>query len=484
MGKKILRLHVWGTTRTTLPTLDPTSLYAASLLCGTFAHREDVTLQLASASTSLVRVPLLQVLNEQDETVEMVDEVEAIRAFCAAAGLEASLASDAEKEAKATALHALLDDQLLDLALHSLFSLPANFRTVTAPAYSSVGGVDAAASSNPLLKLASLPMRFQPSIPSRLRNAVETRLTAVGLWGLGGKEASAQTGEADELAARAGIIPKAKKGLGQSARDAVRDEFERSKLVTRAREVLDVVNAALPPGGEGYVLGADRAASVDAKLFGYLAPLLFAEPKLPVDTLPRLIRSSYPHLATHLAKVKEELFPTNDSLAWISPTEAQSTPPALPATRSASTSSGLLSYFWPSTPKASSSATSPPQPSSQHTRSNAASAAPRPTSEKRSAPPPEDRRLRLGRVLWICSALVGLVGYTFASGIVSVQFVDPDADEVEEGEDEEYDEDDEDEDEDGEDEEEDEEDGWQVQGEDDLEDDMDEMELDDDEDEY
>ena len=85
MGKKILRLHVWGTTRTTLPTLDPTSLYAASLLCATFAHREDVTLQLASASTSLVRVPLLQVLNEQDETVEMVDEVEAIRAFCAAA---------------------------------------------------------------------------------------------------------------------------------------------------------------------------------------------------------------------------------------------------------------------------------------------------------------------------------------------------------------------------------------------------------------
>ncbi len=172
-----------------------------------------------------------------------------ILSYCVASGLDSSSASStAEAKAKTLALHALLDDQLLDLTLHSLFSLPSNYRTVTAPAYSSVGGTVAASST--LAKIAQLPMAFQPSIPSRLRNVVEARLTAVGLWGLGGKEASAQTGEADDLAARAGIIPAKKRGLGMDAKEKVRDEFERSKLVTRAKEVLEVVDGAISTLGE------------------------------------------------------------------------------------------------------------------------------------------------------------------------------------------------------------------------------------------
>ncbi len=134
-ASRTLRLHVWGSS-STVPTLDPPSLYAASLLRAAFARKQDAKLQLASASTSLPRVPLLQVLDENHETFELLDNVEAIRAYCVAAGLDASFASDSELGAKQTALHALLDDQLLDLTLHSLFSLPANFRAVTAPAYS------------------------------------------------------------------------------------------------------------------------------------------------------------------------------------------------------------------------------------------------------------------------------------------------------------------------------------------------------------
>ncbi|GAC95614.1 mitochondrial import receptor subunit [Pseudozyma hubeiensis SY62] len=482
-GHRTLRLHVWGTSPS-LPTLDSTSLYAASLLRSTFADNAHVQLQLASASTSLSRVPLLQVLDGNSHTVELIDNVEAIRAFCVAAGLDSALASDEELAAKQIALHALVDDHLLDLTLHSLFSLPSNFRAVTAPAYSSDGGTQASASS--LAKLASLPMRFQPSIPSRLRNVVETRLTAVGLWGMGGKEASTKSGESDELAARAGIVPARKKGLGQTAKQAVHDEFERSKLVTKWREVLDVVDAAI--GSK--VLGVSGVGSLDAHVFGYLAPLVFASPDLPIDTLPRLIKTSYPRLQDYLTSTKQHLFPEN-ATTWASPSEVLSTPPVLQSSSTSTSTSGLLSYIWPftatsSSDKASFTADSFPATTSGSTPTSTSYRSTAGAGQQRKKPSPsaspEDRKLRLGRALWICSALVGLVGYTFASGIVSVRFVD--SDELQQQEDEE-DDDDEDEDEDEEDDEE-EEDGWEVQTEEDLEDDLEEMELgeDDDDDEY
>lgn len=481
-GKRTLRLHVWGT-NASLPTLDPTSLYAASLLQATFAHDAMVTLQFVSASTSLPCVPLLQVLDEERTTVQVVDEVEHIRSFCIAAGLDANLASHEELAAKQLALHALIDDQLLDLTLHSLFSFPANYRSVTAPAYSSVGGTQTPASKSTLAKIASLPLTFQPSIASRLRNVVQTRLTATGLWGLGGKEASAQSSEADRLAARAGIVSAKKKGLDQPAQQAVRDEFERSKLVTRAHECFAVINAALSTDNAKFALGALELGSLDAHLYGFLAPLLFAQPNLPVDTLSTLVRESYPSLARYLEHVKQQLDATALSISWISPADAQSSPPVLDGTTS--TAMGSLSYLWPfatSSTKASSTTSIPPFHSShQQPASSWSSSAPphRAASAAKKSPTPDDRKLRWGRALWICSALVGLVGYTFASGIVSVQFVDPDH----RGEDEDDEEDDEDDEDEDDEEEEDVDDGWEVQSESELVEELEEMEFDGDEDE-
>ena len=458
---RTLRLHVWGSS-SNVPTLDPTSLYAATLLAATFANRNSTQLQLASATTSLPRVPLLQIIDESNHSIQLIDNVEAIRTFCIASGLDSALSADAELSSKHTALDALIDDHLLDLTLHSLFSLPANFRAVTAPAYSSVGG--AAVASSTLAKLATLPTRLQPSIPSRLRNVVETRLTAVGLWGMGGKEASAKTGEADDLAARAGIVAARRKGLGQSEKEAVKDEFERSKLVSRWREVLDVVDAALSHN----VLGAEQVASLDAHVFATLAPLVFASPCLPVDVAPRLIKTSYPRLSTYLETLRAQLF--SQSALWATQAQVAATPPAL-TTDDADSTTSLLSYIWPFSPAQKASL---PPPSPQ----------PTPTTETRDSKPkpkpsaaaPEDRRLRLGRALWICSALVGLVGYTFASGIVSVRFID--SEELEEGE--EQDGEGGEEDDEEEEEEEGEDDEWEVQSETGL-DDLDDDEFDDDE---
>ncbi len=186
--------------------------------------------------------------------------------------------------------------------------------------------------------------------------------------------------------------------------------------------------------------------SVDAKVFAYLAPVLFVEPKLPVDTLAKVVRGNYGDLQAHLEKVKEQLFPnTTESLHWVSPAEALTTPPTLSGSEGSNAASSLWSYIWPfasstsdpTAQKASSSTPStfhtPPQRSAYTTQS-------RRESKKASASPsakPEDRRIRLGRALWICSALIGLVGYTFASGIVSVKLVDNDGEEDEDEEDEE-----------------------------------------------
>ncbi|KAJ1030933.1 hypothetical protein NDA18_002160 [Ustilago nuda] len=415
-GSKSLRLYIWGATPT-LPSLDPTSLYAATILYATFSSNPQFRIQLVSATTSLLRVPLLQVLDENNLTSEVHTSIESILSFCVAFGLDSALQTDAEMNAKSLALHALLDDQLLDLTLHSLFSLPPNYRTTTAPAYSSIGPLDSNPSSSTLAKIASLPLQFQPSIPSRLRNAVETRLTAVGLWGLGGKEASAQSGQAYDLAARAGIIPTKKRGLAATQKEAVREEFEKSKLTRQASEVLEVLDSAL----ESKVLSSGEVGSLDAKVFSYLAPLLLAHPKLPIDTLPRLISTRYPKLAEYLFQTKEKLYPEG-GVQWLSQSEAIKTPPTTVAQgASGGEGGGLWSYIWPSfgggglESKASFTTNTLPQAQYQSNQSSGARRKPN------SSTSPENSKLKWGRAVWICSAVIGLVGYTFASGIVSVR---------------------------------------------------------------
>ncbi|UTT94956.1 hypothetical protein NDA17_005751 [Ustilago hordei] len=415
-GSKSLRLYIWGATPT-LPSLDPTSLYAATILYATFSSNPQFQIQLVSATTSLLRVPLLQVLDENNLTSKVHTSIESILSFCVAFGLDSALQTDAELNAKTLALHALLDDQLLDLTLHSLFSLPPNYRTTTAPAYSSIGPLDSNPSSSTLAKIASLPLRFQPSIPSRLRNAVETRLTAVGLWGLGGKEASAQSGQADDLAARAGIIPTKKRGLAATQKEVVREEFEKSKLTRQASEVLEVLDSAL----ESKVLSRGEVGSLDAKVFSYLAPLLLAHPKLPIDILPRLISTRYPKLVEYLSQTKEKLYPEG-GVQWLSQSEAIKTPPTTVAEGgSGGEGGGLWSYIWPSfgggglESKASFTTNTLPQAQYQSNQSSGARRKPN------SSASPENSKLKWGRAVWICSAVIGLVGYTFASGIVSVR---------------------------------------------------------------
>lgn len=406
-----LRLHVWGS-NPTLPTLDPTSLYAASLLLATFAANESVQLQLTSASTALTsRVPLLQVIETAPQssstgapsatTTELLDDIDAIRAFCVAAGLDADLAGAPEKAARVLALHAMLDDQMLDLTLHSLFSFPANYRAVTAPSYSSTG------SATPEQASTSFHIPFTgSSIPSRLRNAVQQRLTAVGIWGVGGTESAAQAQEAHDLANRAGLTAstKSKLSFGPAAKDAVKDEFEKTKLAHKLNDLLAVLESC-------DLLSGDATSSLDAHVFAVLAPHLYSTPALPVQLLTRATLSTFPKLSARLDVLRDRLWPADRSTwpSWASAQDVAASPAALSTSDTPASSS-----WWPF-----STSTTQAQQAAEKasTRPHARSTRPRSST-------PEDARLRWGRLLWITSAVVGLVGYTFASGIVSVQWVE------------------------------------------------------------
>ncbi|SPO34873.1 related to muconate cycloisomerase [Pseudozyma flocculosa] len=473
-----LRLHVWGSNLPSLPTLDPTCLYAASMLQHSFSLRRSDSafqLKLVSALPSTPSVPLLEVVSPSGQ-VQVLDSIDAVRRFCvqeagldsAIEGLESTSASSADhaaKVARAVALHALLDDELLDITLHSLFSFPDNYRTVTFPAYASVGKRDpgrAAVSSY-------LTLNPSSSIPGRLRNLVEARLSnpAVGLWGVGGREGAAQRKEIDEMTRKANILPQGKKGLDEQMKDKVRDEYERGKLVNKAKQILDIFAAALDQ--DRWLLGSSAPTALDLHLYAYLDPLISCRPELPTDTIPVLLRQDYPTLVSHAVNVRQQLCPEGDRTMapmWLSASEAARSGPGASGTSSSSWSLGSLFGFGATdnASKASVPLSSSPGTAAGSARSSDLRS--KPSSSGKPALSREERRLRMGRAIWICTALLGLVGFTFATGIAD----DPSEDDDEEDNDEE-DGDEDDEDDEGE-------DGWRVAGEDDDDEDDDDDELD------
>ncbi|EPQ32185.1 uncharacterized protein PFL1_00382 [Pseudozyma flocculosa PF-1] len=424
-----LRLHVWGSNLPSLPTLDPTCLYAASMLQHSFSLRRSDSafqLKLVSALPSTPSVPLLEVVSPSGQ-VQVLDSIDAVRRFCvqeagldsAIEGLESTSASSADhaaKVARAVALHALLDDELLDITLHSLFSFPDNYRTVTFPAYASVGKRDpgrAAVSSY-------LTLNPSSSIPGRLRNLVEARLSnpAVGLWGVGGREGAAQRKEIDEMTRKANILPQGKKGLDEQMKDKVRDEYERGKLVNKAKQILDIFAAALDQ--DRWLLGSSAPTALDLHLYAYLDPLISCRPELPTDTIPVLLRQDYPTLVSHAVNVRQQLCPEGDRTMapmWLSASEAARSGPGASGTSSSSWSLGSLFGFGATdnASKASVPLSSSPGTAAGSARSSDLRS--KPSSSGKPALSREERRLRMGRAIWICTALLGLVGFTFATGI-------------------------------------------------------------------
>lgn len=371
-----LAVSAWGGTAA-LPSLDPASLYVLALV------------QLAQVPAHAVEppawfhtdaVPSVYAAHTAEGRAYAAEVLATTPAAARAYLYEHVPQPEAQRAARVHAVLALLDDAASDLVLHTLFSLPPNFQKVTCPA------------------LAGSARGWPSSLPRRLRAAVRARLESphVALWGIGGsweREERAQQARWDTAAGLPGARDPAAQlprvgfrgnpGLAQD----MREQWERSRLASRARHVLRAIQASVPDGG--FVAGCAEPTAADARLYSLLAPLVLET--WPVDVLPALLTSEFPALVQHTHRMHARLWHGTRGWAW--QRDASMAPPA----------SAWLAWpsrpAWPSWPPWSSRA-----------------------KDTRPLPP----TLRWGRMAWIASALVGPLVYLFVSGLVVIEVDEPD----------------------------------------------------------
>ena len=387
-----LAVTVWGGT-SSLPSIDPTSLYVLALLqlahvpnvCAFAPHsffHTDAVPALYTQAPPTVTSPDHQHPSYHELGELIATTPSSIRTFlCEHSSLDKSL-RDPSHAAKTRALHAWLDDELSDLVLHTLFSLPPNFQKVTCTA------------------LSGTRRRLIPSsLPRRMRAAVRARLESpnINLWGVGGSWERQERREAQRWKTTAGLaeardpisyMPRPGFRENPNLASDVREEWERSRLVSRARRLFKSVAVYLQ---EREFLGHwNEPTSVDARLYSLLAPWVFVD--WPVDPLPSLLRAEFPILVQHTKRMHEWLWQaTSSSWAWHHQTISLWPSVSLPNRPSWVSLWRGLSSWW----RSSANETSNLSPT-----------------------------LRYGRIAWMTSAILGPILWVLLSGIIVIEFVD------------------------------------------------------------
>ncbi|CAD6969284.1 unnamed protein product, partial [Tilletia controversa] len=270
-----------------LPTLDPPSLYAASLLRLLPAH-EQHALTLATPSALLhATVPRLE-FSDSRAYAARTDALHGIRPIETYArtpnaaqqrpSIDDALRSTPLLSSRATALHAVLTHQLEPITLHALFSHQDNFAALAVPTYTYSPGQKTPSSWGAKVGMVlGAPVQVRP----RLRASVQAQLGRRGIWGLAGSPG--------------------KRGLG--------------KLTSIAEGSLDVLNAALEQdlNKTSWLLGTSSPTSLDAHLFSVIAPVLLLPPrsadKLGASTpMASLLRTQYPALVAHTTRLAQRLW--------------------------------------------------------------------------------------------------------------------------------------------------------------------------------
>lgn len=194
---------------------------------------------------------------------------------------------------------------------------------------------------------AGLSLLSRQAISVRIRRSLREVYASRGRWldpasGLGPilREANGEdeirreeTKQRDDLARRGGIVLNGGGGstaaaggsnptrgagsLGIGASRRIREETERAgrafgqlRILSFAEEVFSTLSEAL--GTATFFSGTEKPAPVDVRLFSLLAPLLLPVetfPALAASSLTKLLRSSYPTLVQHAQRVQNHLWP-------------------------------------------------------------------------------------------------------------------------------------------------------------------------------
>ncbi|TYJ52069.1 hypothetical protein B9479_007326 [Cryptococcus floricola] len=312
----------------------------------------------------------------------------------------------AAEKADALSWKSYLDANILDLN-HTYYSLPPNYPQTIAKA-----------------QLATLSFPQTLYIPQRIRSTIQSRLAFVGLWGLGGLndgdavqedqrilEEKYITGPGGTLAPRAWTGWRS----GQEAEQR-RRKWGEQQLDTRIKAAFDPLARGLE--GKTYFFG-DTPTTPDLHLFSLLTFLLTPSQTppppnpLPNPLLPTLLRTTYPSLIAHHARLLAYL-----SLDW----------PSFPLSRRPRNVGGnswgeTLGRFVPG-PSSSTSAFTSTTPNKPEKEKEAKKE--KEKKEEKKEKTSKEKSFERGRWLWFAGAAVSMVSYLFWSGIVAYGEFDDD----------------------------------------------------------
>ncbi|GAA5973236.1 hypothetical protein JCM8115_005411 [Rhodotorula mucilaginosa] len=381
-----IELHALPGSRThDLASLDPDSLVAASYLQlltpGQWTLVPSHDSDLPALKHASQRIPSSAILHH----LESIAQPSATLANAAAA-------------ADARAFHALLDQTVLPLVLHSLYSLPQNWIYVRA------------------LLAPELPFPTAFYRPNALRAAAQHTVDAAhpDWWGLGGEAER----EAEEERRRkkalleTGIegVKERKEGERREGKERMKKTFGEGKIISAARQVFTALESTLAASSTPFFFSSSTPTPLDAHLSALLSLVLYLP--LPTPILADLINASFPRLWAHSALLRRTLWspdsvPMPKLASSSSPSSSSALGGILVTLRELVVPSSARAFFRPSVqPRSSASSSS----SSQQRRGTG------------TALTKKERDFARKRYAFFAVCAVGLVGWGIGTGAFPVPF--------------------------------------------------------------
>ncbi|WFD45177.1 carboxy-cis,cis-muconate cyclase [Malassezia psittaci] len=385
-----LAVSVWGHGRS-VPTLDPGCLYSLAVLQLGLGPDHELYVIEPRSWPYPENVPSVYNAEKHAGQVLIGDAIAStpngLRDYLRnSSSLDAPLRQEPLAAARAQAVQSTLDDALADLVLHTLFSFPLNFQKVTA---------NCLAPTQRSILPSSLPRRLRASVGKRLSSP------AINLWGLGGSWQRSDAQEARRWNLTAGLaeardptsqLPK--QGVQSAYAADVQEQWERSRIAARARELFQTLTTMM--SSAPFLVGCQHPTSIDARMYSLLAPLLLG-PSLPIALLPTLLREEFPELVMHTERMHRYLWGTHPEESW--------------AFKRNECAYGPSNFSWQSLWE------------SLHPRNWFRS---QNSSEPANLPP----TLRYGRWAFYVWAIVGPLAYVALTGLVTIEYEDPDEQEA------------------------------------------------------
>jgi len=445
---KRIRLIAWAvqeaSSKSDLPILDPDGLYALSILQarrGAKVALGDVEIEVQAPSSLLhSKIPCLE---DSSTGVILADSLSATEAYSwklAGKKGEQSLLADkllnehTKKLAKCKALEIYVLSELHPIVHQLLYAKDLYHQHTTRVYQSGLGHLS----------------RY--SMPNRIRRQLQVAFADKGRH----TDPSNELGpilrqyntqrdivledrkEREQMAQRAGIgmsggpAVKRKNGAGllQEEKEKASIAFKQSRMTNFAQGVLDTLVESL--GEEDYFSGLGKPSLLDLRIFSLLAPLLlpaYEYPALAEAPIVQILRSSYPSLLQHSERIRLLLWSKQESSQQVQTPDW----PILPGRKQDGRagveeplSIRIATQLGRSTSQAYIFARRMTSNLSPFSRSSASTISSQNSNERQRsvAEVREARMVTIGRYVWIASAIIGVIGTAFASGLLKIEIVD------------------------------------------------------------